>query len=360
MSPRSIRGYGPELTSGFPRPFANLGSNERKNSRVAQVPGIMFHHFSSSRYPARPGALSDSDLDLLLSRLSKTWNILPPDDYFEKVRTKSIGVKDTILTFDDAIKSQFDVARPVLEGHGLKAAFFIPSSVFSESPDPLQLFANFRESAFSSFNSFWRSFLPQAETLYPGTRKALETDFEPGYLREYAFYSLEERRFRYLRDKVLSRFEYHEIMFSLIDAVPTFDQGSVAANLWMGKSDVVRLLEDGHTIGLHSHTHPTAMDDLSVEEQTAEYEKNYSSLQKAFGVRSQSVAHPSGKYSWNTLIILRELGVQVGFTDSPTNHRFGTNLEIPRVDSAEALAALDEKMSPLNLQATGKRRGSEA
>lgn len=327
---------------------------------MTQVPGIMFHHFSSSRHPARPGALSESDLDLLLSRLAKTWNILPPDDYFEKVRTKAMGPRDTILTFDDAIKSQFDVARPVIEGHGLKAAFFIPTSVFSQSPDPLELFATFRASAFRSFNSFWRSFLPQAEKLYPGTRKALKTDFEPGYLREYAFYSLEERQFRYLRDKVLSRLSYNEIMFSLIDAVPSFDQDSVAAGLWMGKSEVVRLLEDGHTIGLHSHTHPTAMDDLSVEEQTAEYEKNHSYLQSAFGVRSESVAHPSGKYSWSTLSILRDLGIQVGFTDSPKNHRYGTNLEIPRVDSAEALAALDEKKSPLNLKATPKLRGAQA
>ena len=44
------------------------------------------------------------------------------------------------LTFDDAVKSQIDIALPILEQFKIKSFFFVYSSIFDGKPDNLELF----------------------------------------------------------------------------------------------------------------------------------------------------------------------------------------------------------------------------
>ena len=37
----------------------------------------------------------------------------------------------------------------------------------------------------------------------------------------------------------------------------SFDEKSIIKNLWMSNEDLVNLSNNGHIIGLHSHSHPT-------------------------------------------------------------------------------------------------------
>jgi peptidoglycan/xylan/chitin deacetylase (PgdA/CDA1 family) len=91
------------------------------------------------------------------------------------------------------------------------------------------------------------------------------------------------------------------------------------------------LVARGHLIGLHSHTHPTNMTLLPVEQQYAEYRRNFDYLSSLLGTSPQTMAHPSGSYNSDTLDILREMGVQIGFR-SDSDSRFHTLLEMPRLD----------------------------
>jgi peptidoglycan/xylan/chitin deacetylase (PgdA/CDA1 family) len=91
------------------------------------------------------------------------------------------------------------------------------------------------------------------------------------------------------------------------------------------------LAAGGHIIGLHSHTHPTNMTLLPIEEQYNEYRRNLNQLSSLLGIAPQSMAHPSGSYNRDTLEVLREMGVQIGFR-SDHDSRFRTLLEMPRLD----------------------------
>ena len=51
----------------------------------------------------------------------------------------------------------------------------------------------------------------------------------------------------------------------------------------MNKNDLVEINDMGHTIGLHSHSHPTLMEKLSEDEQFAEYDKNIRIIKKEIG-----------------------------------------------------------------------------
>ena len=45
--------------------------------------------------------------------------------------------------------------------------------------------------------------------------------------------------------------------------------------LFMSVNDIETLHDNGHTIGLHSHSHPTQIHNLDYESQLEEYTKNY-------------------------------------------------------------------------------------
>ena len=60
--------------------------------------------------------------------LKKEWNFITPDEFENHIleKKKLIG-KNLLLTFDDGFKSNFFVAKEVLEKLSIKAIFFVPS-----------------------------------------------------------------------------------------------------------------------------------------------------------------------------------------------------------------------------------------
>lgn len=299
--------------------------------------GVMFHHFSSHSQSVRPGSISESDFERMIRYLLDNYQILTPTLFFERVQSSSLSPTDAVLTFDDSLLSQFEVAVPVLETFGLRGIFFINSSVSSGVPDTLEVFAHFRSSQFSSFEQFWGAFLEESEVHQPGIVESMDAEFPDGWLSEYSFYSTSERKFRFLRDMVLNSREYVTIMESLMRRFPSFVVGEVARGLWMREEHLAEIVRLGHEIGLHSHSHPTRMEDLEPRKQKIEYETNRSWLRSELGIDPRWVAHPCGSYSRTTLEILTEMGIHVGFKDSMQPGRYGSNLEIPREDSTNIL-----------------------
>jgi peptidoglycan/xylan/chitin deacetylase (PgdA/CDA1 family) len=296
--------------------------------------GIMFHHFHSSKHAKRPGSISASDLDSMISYLKDSFSILSPDEFIRDVENGRLNESSIVLTFDDALLSQFDVALPVLESHGIHGIFSIYSSVFGGKPDPLEIFAAFRQSNFGHFDEFFVAF--ERAVLTNATPLLGRRDFEypVSYLAEFPFYSDKERNFRYLRDEVLGPEIYSETMWTLIKQSEDFDLDAEISALWMTTGNLKVLRDSGHHIGMHSHTHPTRMDFLSESEQRGEYETNHLWIVRELDLAPSVVAHPCGRYSEATLKILSDLGARIGFRSSLTDGPFGTALEIPREDHA--------------------------
>ena len=157
-------------------------------------------------------------------------------------------------------------------------------------------------------------------------------------MSEYPFYSINERKFRFLRDKLLTPEQYRDIMFSLIAASKSFSLEAAVEGMWMAPKDLSDLVSGGHSVGLHSHSHPTAMADLSYGEQLEEYSSNKTWIEDYLGLSPKWVAHPCGSYSETTLRVLQELDIRVGFRDSLTPGPFGTLLEIPREDHTNLMS----------------------
>ena len=124
-----------------------------------------------------------------------------------------------------------------------------------------------------------------------------------------------------------------------------FNHNDFFDKLFFQKSDLQILNNLGHLVGLHSHNHPTLLEKLDYEQQKNEYEKCLSSISSILSKPKNEIkymAHPCGSYNKDTLQILKELGIELGFKQIMTiesekgmkkvNNSF---LEIARQDHAD-------------------------
>ena len=84
----------------------------------------------------------------------------------------------------------------------------------------------------------------------------------------------------------------------------------------MDREDLKNLESLGHVVGLHSHDHPTLIEKLSYADQNNQYIRNQSIVSKILNKpisKIKTMSHPCGSYNNETLKILTDLGIDLGF-----------------------------------------------
>jgi len=307
------------------------------NSHAAH--GLMFHHFCDAKHPAGQGAITADQLSDILD-YAGIHRILTPAIWAEKAAAGRLDPDDLCLTFDDALLCQIEVAVPVLDALDLKAFWFVYSGVFEGSSDNLEIYRHYRTVRFQSVDDFYDAFFATlAQSEYISDFPLIVSNFSGlDYLREFSYYSDNDRLFRYLRDMVLGRQTYYKAMDHMIDNDAFYSRAVASEMLFMKEAHIKDLQANGHEIGLHSYSHPTLLSGLSPQEQRQEYERNADHLQKVLGRSSISMAHPCGSYDDGTLSLLRGLGVQIGFI--ATMALVEDTLCLPRQDHSYMAMAL--------------------
>ena len=85
-------------------------------------------------------------------------NILDADEFYIRYKENRLNNNHVCFTFDDGIKSQYDVAIPILENENIKSFFFIYSSLLTDEPDLLEIYRYFRTNYFDSIVEFYQFF----------------------------------------------------------------------------------------------------------------------------------------------------------------------------------------------------------
>ena len=226
--------------------------------------GIMFHHFHDHGIHTKSqGSIDKDDFYKMINFIGKK-NILDADIFFEKLKNNKLKETEVCLTFDDAIKSQIDVALPILEELKIKSFFFVYTSLFEGKPDNLEFFRYFRMNFFNSVDEFYDDF-------YKVLDKDLKSFFENNkdIIREKKIksphYSISDIKFRLIRDNFLTKSQYEETMF-LMFKEKQFNHKDFSKKLFFQKDDLKRLDNLGHLVGLHSHSHPTLLENLNYGE----------------------------------------------------------------------------------------------
>ena len=302
---------------------------------------IMFHHFHDEKHLPAQGSLNSSDFSQMLDWLSGRHNLIGAREYLEKFESAKLSENDICLSFDDALLCQYDIAIPVLEERSIEAFFFVYSSVFTGNPDNLEIFRYFRTNNFSGIEDFYNQFFELvASELKDSLDQHLQVYSSLNYLSAFPFYTESDKWFRYLRDQVLGVQKYEQLMLRLM-ALKGFTPNDVIDDLWMSEDDLKDVANRGHLVGLHSYSHPTQISKLNYEEQYSEYKKNLDHLSSVVG-DVVCMSHPCGDYNEDTLTILDEMGIRIGFRSSLSENTIKGRFEIPRDDHANIYKAMQK------------------
>lgn len=310
--------------------------------------GIMFHHFHNERHYKGQGSISRHDFEDILKFVGLK-RILNPAEWLRRLKTGQLNSEDLCLTFDDGLLCQFEIALPVLEKYSLRAFWFVYSSVFEGGlGGKFEIYRFFRSVFFENIDEFYADFFARISRskFADEARKAIDEESVKKHSETFPFYSVNDIRFRFIRDRVLESFEFELIMDAMIRE-RRLNLTDLSKDLWMSNRNLVYLNRSGHNIGLHSHSHPTALANLSLKEQREEYVRNYDHLQRICSNPPLAMAHPVDSYNEHTLEILKTLGIQCGFRSNmfPKNNQEPLNkskYEIAREDHANILRMMAE------------------
>jgi peptidoglycan/xylan/chitin deacetylase (PgdA/CDA1 family) len=307
--------------------------------------GIMFHHLHGGPHRAGQGSIAADELYALIEFLGRE-RVLPAREWFDRATRGTLKRRDVCLTFDDNLRCQFDVARPVLKELGLTGFWFVATSALDGGGPEIEIHRAFRERHFSSVDDFYAAFFWAVQrSIYGSQVERGLMDFNPkSFLSAFSFYSDSDRKFRFIRDELLGSERYREIMQALMASVGA-NPGELARDLWMDATCIRALHAEGHIIGLHTHTHPTRVAYLPAAEQEREYRDNYMTLMQLLGEPPQTMSHPCNSYSDVTLAILRKLGIRVGFR-ADLRCSGHDDLEFPRDDHVNVLRRMHTCKSP--------------
>lgn len=309
--------------------------------------GVMFHHFHGRRFPRVQGSISCQDLEAILQCIGLR-RILSPTEWLEKLETDRLDEWDRCLTFDDGLLCQFEVVLPLLERYRLKAFWFVYSSVFEGQINlgKLEIYRAFRCRFFATIDDFYTSFFQRV--FGAGFAKKTSEVATEARIQQmtsvFPFYSVNDAKFRLVRDLVLGRQEYEAIMDEIIQE-HGIDMDELSKDLWMSDAQLRYLTGQGHMVGLHSYSHPTTLAELSYTQQREEYQKNYQHILAVCGGAPMAMAHPANSYGKETIEILRELGILCGFRSNmlpphPGGQTNPSRYEMAREDDANVLKVL--------------------
>lgn len=307
------------------------------NAKTKFPHGIMFHHFHDfKKHKPGQGSISKNQLVKIINFVGRK-NILNPDQFISKFKKKTLKKNHICFTFDDGCASQFDIAIPVLKKYKIKAFFFIYSSMFTSKPDFLEIYRYFRLNYFQNVDEFYNEFF---KYLKPNYIKFLHKNKKKiqQIKKIYPHYSENDIKFRLIRNFFISKIEYKKIMKKLF-VKKKFNPKKILDKVFMNKSNVLKIHNLGHKIGLHSHSHPTIINKYNFQDQLNEYKKNINILAKILRCKKSefnSMSHPLGNYNSKTIKVLKKLNIDLGFIatmkDKIKSKTFKYN--IPRQDHA--------------------------
>lgn len=306
--------------------------------------GIMFHHFHDNiNHFKGQGSISASQFEKLIKFIGVN-NISHPSTFLRAIKNKS---KKVCFTFDDSLRCQHDIAIPILNKYNIKAFFFIYTSIFGKNYEYMEIYRFFRDNYFDNIDKFYKIFFQLFEEEKKKNLKEVfknKEDQLKKIKKNAPFYSLNDIKYRYLRDRELNKKDLHSIMLKIF-RYKNIEIHQIKKKVFMSKKNIELLSKEGHEIGLHSHTHPYMLSSLDLKQQVQEYKYNNSSLKKIIDKKIYSMSHPCGSYNNKTLRILKKMKIRLGFKsslilDQKQNKINLSNFEIAREDHSNIISKI--------------------
>lgn len=296
--------------------------------------GIMIHGLhEDDKKKVSQGSINFKKLENLIKKNQS--RILNPNIWLDYLKKNKLKKNHLCITFDDNLTSHFSFTKKILDKYKIKAFFFIYSSIYKSKNTIFEIFRYFYNKRFENFTKFYIKFeeFVLKETNISKKKFLIKPK---NYLNKFKFYSFEDKKFRYLRDKILTQNCFEYLIKKFMNAYKfDYKSKSLEKKIWLSKKMIKILSKDGHEIGLHSHTHNRNLYKMNYSDQFNEFFKNYVFIKNITKKIPRSASYPFNSYNKYTLKILKKLKIEACFL-SNNNKVYNNNpLKLCRIDIGE-------------------------
>jgi len=253
----------------------------------------------SAPYPSIFG-LTPAQFRNQLEQLSRFGDFISQEDLLHHPK-RAFEKNFFLITFDDGLKEQYELAKPVLEEMGIPFVFFINTSNFSDHKVSLVHKIH-----------LLRSHVAPKELLQELEVNPLSEKEEKAAIKHYNYDSKENALLKYLLNFKLSHEQQKNFVEPLFAEV--FEEKKVTEELYFTQEMLQELHKKG-VLGSHSHRHlPLGRISASVVEKEMRNTQNF--FVERFGQKAVSLSYPYGSRDSCEGIqkIVRKAGFQLGFT----------------------------------------------
>ena len=276
--------------------------------------------------------ISTDDFAAQLDELGRSFEFVSRDDVLAAVEHGSpLPARSCLVTFDDGLTEQLDLALPILRERGIPAVFFVCGEPLVE-PRVLQVHKV----------HLLREAMPDGELLIElerhGARVGIrfEQSAVQEAIRSYMYDTPEAATLKYVLNVLIGPFRPE-----LVDALfaEHFDEAELAARLYLGEEHV-RSLEEAGALGSHGFGHlPLAA--LERRAIRTDLERGAAVLAELTGTRPRAFSYPYGSAAAVSEVVAREAAA-AGFSFALTMER-AVNLTL---DEPLLLARVDTRDAP--------------
>ena len=283
------------------------------------------YHYIAAKAPPAPRAIFPVTTDGLraqLELLGRSWEFVSRDELLAAVGGEAmLPERACVVTFDDGLRCQAELALPVLEELGVPAIFFVPGKPIAEG----------RALHVHKVHAI-REQVDDAETLALVGAEDVPEDMAREH---YRYDTPEAARVKYLFNMVLSADERDRVVgAAFAELFP--DEAAFAAELYMSHEQIRALAS---SVGAHSYAHePLAL--LPPDELDRDLERCTALLEEITGARPRAFSYPHGTPSTVDVATARRLagaGYRVAFTmERALNRSLDEPLLLGRLDANDA------------------------
>ena len=286
------------------------------------------YHYVAAEPPAEPRAIfpvTTIGLAAQLELIGGSFEFVSRDDLLAAVAGEgSLPERACVVTFDDGLRCQLELALPVLERLGVPAIFFVAGKPLAE-----------QKALYVHKVHALRERLPndQLLRLAGGGEVPVEVAQE-----HYRYDEPDAARLKYLLNMALPLDQREQVVgVAFAEVFP--DEEALVRELYMSREDVAELERRHAAVGAHSYAHePLArLEDGALD---GDLKAVASLLEEVTGLRPRALSYPHGTPSTVDLRVARRAaaaGFRVGFTmERALNRTLEEPLLLGRLDANDA------------------------
>jgi peptidoglycan/xylan/chitin deacetylase (PgdA/CDA1 family) len=314
-------------------PIKNLDILQKQIYDAVSSRSIMFHNFHNKISPKfGQGSISEEKLINIIEKIGRE-NILDVDEWLEKYNNCELKKNQVCLTIDDGLKCQFKVALPVLKKYNIKAGWYIYTNPINEKYEFIDIYKYFCGIYYNNFEELYSDFYNYIEkNKFNNAKQKFD---KSNYLDQFNFYSYNDKLFRYIRDIILDKDEFKNIILEMIKT-KNLNVNDLIKNIWMTEDEIKELAKT-QLIGVHSCNHPIRMDLVDEKQQYNEYNDCKNHLEKLINKNIYTLSYPCGRYNNDTFKICKQINIKYAFIsylteiDIENKHFLIQRIDITRV-----------------------------